>query len=555
MKRRVVITGMGIASPLGSTLESAFGRLKKYKNCVQHWEKLDEYERLNTNLGAFVSGFEIPEHFTRKVMRTMGKVSVMAVVTAEQALKEAGLSGDECVSQAGVSYGSSTGSLDAVLDFYSMCIDKKVKLLNSGSYIKMMPQTAAVNISLYFRTHGRLIATSTACTSGSMGIGYAYEAIKDGYQDIMIAGGAEEIHPTQVGVFDTLYATSSKNDTPKLTPSPFDKDRDGLVIGEGAGTVILEEYERAKARGAVIFAEITGFATNTDGTHITNPNKDMMAEVMRKSLQDAGLKPEDIGYINAHGTGTVNGDIAESQGDTLMLVNQLDEADRSFTTNDPNKIYNLSDDIGSTASGTFTVAGAADGAGNLSTIDMNRYTGFVLDNEGTTLNISNIKFQNLNFADGSLINITEKGGIANLNNVIIEVSNSLNAITNAGSLNMTGGKVILNSGIAGDGITSVTGGADVLLSNGAHIEQSNIFVTDGSLTVDDRSVLESILAIGEKGSVTTAVDGITSDVDNDGNITFTEGDLEYNISGEGTLSVSSVTVFFFLRTFRYRYIP
>ena len=202
-----------------------------------------------------------------------------------------------------------------------------------------------------------------------------------------------------------------------------------------------------------------------------------------------------------------------------MLVNQLDKADRSFTTNDPNKTYKLSDDIGSTASGTFTVAGAADGAGNISTIDMNRYTGFVLDNEGTTLNISNIKFQNLNFADGSLINITEKGGIANLNNVIIEVSNSLNAIT------------------AGDGITSVTGGADVLLSNGAHIEQSNIFVTDGSLTVDDRSVLESILAIGEKGSVTTAVDGITSDVDNDGNITFTEGDLEYNISGEGTTNI------------------
>ena len=312
MKRRVVITGMGIASPLGSTVESAFERLKKYENCIQHWEKLDEYERLNTNLGAFVSGFELPEHFTRKVRRTMGKVSVMATVTAEEALKDAGLLNDECVSNAGVSYGSSTGSLDAVLDFYSMCIDKKVKLLNSGSYIKMMPQSAAVNISLYFQTHGRLIPTSTACTSGSMGIGYAYEAIKDGYQDIMIAGGAEEIHPTQVGVFDTLYATSSKNNTPKLTPSPFDRDRDGLVIGEGAGTLILEEYERAKARGAKIYAEIIGFATNTDGTHITNPNKDMMAEVMRKSLQDANLGPENIGYINAHGTGTINGDIAES---------------------------------------------------------------------------------------------------------------------------------------------------------------------------------------------------------------------------------------------------
>ena len=310
--RRVVITGMGLASPLGSTVKSAFERLKIYENCVSNWEKLDEFERLNTNLGAFVQGFVEPEYFNRKIKRTMGQVSVMSVVTAEDAFRDAGLLGDECIHKAGVSYGSSMGSFDAVLDFYSMCIDKQVKMLNSGSYIKMMPQTTAVNLSLYFKTHGRLIPTSTACTSGSMGIGYAYEAIKDGYQDVMIAGGAEEIHPTQVGVFDTLYATSTKNDAPNLTPAPFDKDRDGLVIGEGAGTVILEEYEHAKARGAKIHAEIVGFATNTDGAHITNPNKDTMAEVMRKSLECAGLKPNDIGYINAHGTGTVNGDIAES---------------------------------------------------------------------------------------------------------------------------------------------------------------------------------------------------------------------------------------------------
>ena len=310
--RRVVITGMGLASPLGSTVKSAFERLKTYENCVSNWEKLDEFERLNTNLGAFVQGFVEPEYFNRKIKRTMGQVSVMSVVTAEDAFRDAGLLGDECIHKAGVSYGSSMGSFDAVLDFYSMCIDKQVKMLNSGSYIKMMPQTTAVNLSLYFKTHGRLIPTSTACTSGSMGIGYAYEVIKDGYQDVMIAGGAEEIHPTQVGVFDTLYATSTKNDVPNLTPAPFDKDRDGLVIGEGAGTVILEEYEHAKARGAKIHAEIVGFATNTDGAHITNPNKDTMAEVMRKSLECAGLKPNDIGYINAHGTGTVNGDIAES---------------------------------------------------------------------------------------------------------------------------------------------------------------------------------------------------------------------------------------------------
>lgn len=319
--RRVVVTGMGIASPLGSTVKSAFDRLKKYENCIEHWDRLDEYERLNTSLGSFVSGFEVPEHFTRKVRRTMGEVSLMSTVTAEDALKDAGLLGDDIITngRTGVSYGSSTGSLDAVLDFYSMCIDKEVKLLNSGSYIKMMPQTAAVNISLYFKTHGRLIPTSTACTSGAMGIGYAYEAIKDGYADVMIAGGAEEIHPTQVGVFDTLYATSSKNDTPKLTPSPFDKDRDGLVIGEGAGTLILEEYERAKSRGAKIYAEIAGFATNTDGTHITNPNKDMMAEVMRQSLNNAGISANEIGYVNAHGTGTINGDIAESLATEMIF--------------------------------------------------------------------------------------------------------------------------------------------------------------------------------------------------------------------------------------------
>lgn len=312
--RRVVITGMGITSPLGSTVLNAFERLKKYENCIKHWEKLDEYEKLNTSLGSFVDGFQIPEHFNRKVRRTMGNVSLMATVTAEEALKDAGLLGDSIITsgRTGVSYGSSSGSLDAIMDFYSMCIDNEVKMLNSGSYIKMMPQTTAVNISLYLQTHGRLIPTSTACTSGSMGIGYAYEAIKYGFQDVMIAGGAEEIHPTQVGVFDTLYATSSKNDTPKLTPSPFDKNRDGLVIGEGAGTLVLEEYERAKARGAKIYAEIAGFATNTDGTHITNPNKDMMAEVMRMSLDNAGISPEEIGYVNAHGTATLNGDIAES---------------------------------------------------------------------------------------------------------------------------------------------------------------------------------------------------------------------------------------------------
>ena len=312
--RRVVVTGMGIASPLGSTVEIAFERLKTYQNCIEYWTELDEIKNMNTRLCAKVAGFQKPEHFTRKVTRTMGTVALMSAVISENAIKDANLLGNPIITngRCGVSYGSSTGSMKPIFDFYAIELEKEVKNLNSGSYIKMMTQTTAVNISLYFKTTGRLIPTSTACTSGSLGVGMAYESIKYGQQDIMIAGGAEELHPSQAGVFDTLYATSIKNNTPNKTPSPFDRDRDGLVIGEGAGTLILEEYEHAKNRGAKIYAEIVGFATNTDGTHITNPNPDTMQIVMENSIKSAGLSANDIGYVNAHGTGTKNGDIAES---------------------------------------------------------------------------------------------------------------------------------------------------------------------------------------------------------------------------------------------------
>ena len=325
MKKRVVVTGMGIASPLGSTVSSAYDRLHVFENCIEYQPELEEYENLNTRLAAKVKDFQMPECFDRKVLRTMGRVSMLAVATARDAIIDADLLGDEILSngQTGVSYGSCSGSLDAIIDFYSMSIDKKVKDLNSGSYIKMMPHTAAVNISLYFKTKGRLVASSTACTSGSLGIGSAYELIRDGIQTVMIAGGAEEYHPTQVGIFDTLYAVSLKNDTPNLTPSPFDKDRDGLVIGEGAGTLILEELEHAKTRGAKIYAEIVGFATNTDGNHVTNPNAETMQIVMEDSLKSASLSPEQIAYVNAHGTATQMGDIAETTATHNVFGNNV----------------------------------------------------------------------------------------------------------------------------------------------------------------------------------------------------------------------------------------
>lgn len=183
----------------------------------------------------------------------------------------------------------------------------------------MMPHTTAVNTGLFFGLKGRVIPTSSACTSGSQAIGYAWEAIRHGYQTVRVAGGAEELCPSEAAVFDTLFATSQRNDAPKTTPSPFDKNRDGLVIGEGAGTLILEELEHAKARGATIYGEIVSFATNCDAAHITQPQRETMQICIEKALKMAGLAARDIGYISAHGTATDRGDIAESQATAALF--------------------------------------------------------------------------------------------------------------------------------------------------------------------------------------------------------------------------------------------
>lgn len=324
MTRRVVITGIGCVTAFGETWEVNREKILNKENAVRFMTEWDDINGLITRLGAPCDSFEKPSHYTRKLTRSMSPISVMATRASELALTDAGLLDDPELKsgKAGVSYGSSFGSRMAVVDFATMISDRTTGDINANSYVKMMPQTTAVNISLFFGITGRIIPTSTACTSGSMGVGYAYEAIKYGMQDIMVAGGAEELSSCDAGVFDTMFATSSKNDTPKLTPSPFDKNRDGLVLGEGAGTLILEEYEHAKARGAKILGEIVGFASNSDATHITQPNAATIEICLRKSLENAGLKPEDIGYISAHGTGTSRGDVAESNATYNLFGNK-----------------------------------------------------------------------------------------------------------------------------------------------------------------------------------------------------------------------------------------
>lgn len=314
MKHRVVITGFGAYSPIGNDWDEVELHLRSQKNGVRYIEDWDVYDGLHTRLGAPISRFELPDSFTRKKTRSMGRVAMLGTAATEKALRDSGLLDDPVLQsgRVGISYGSSTGSTDAVAEFGRMLLKKSVDGINATTYIRMMSHTAAVNIGVFFSVRGRVIPTSSACTSGSQGIGYAYEAIRHGMQDVMIAGGAEEFCPTEAAVFDTLYATSTQNDSPELTPRPFDRDRDGLVIGEGACTLILERQDLALARGANIYAEIVGFDTNADGVHVTQPSPATMKRVMELSLANAELNSETIGYVSAHGTATARGDVAES---------------------------------------------------------------------------------------------------------------------------------------------------------------------------------------------------------------------------------------------------
>lgn len=321
MNRRVVVTGMSGVTAFGNDWQSVEPKLRDCQNATQYMPSYEQYDGLNTKLAAPILDFELPKHYKRKQVRGMGRVSKLATAATENALSQAGLIGNDVLTngQTGIAYGSSTGSTDAIGAFGVMLNEKTTKAITATTYVQMMPHTTAVNVGLFFGLKGRVIPTSSACTSGSQAIGYAYEAIKHGYQTVMVAGGAEELCPTESAVFDTLFATSLKNEDPKSTPRPYDSDRDGLVIGEGAGTLVLEEYEHAVARGAKIYAEIIGFASNCDAAHVTQPQMETMQICMEMALQNAGITAEKIDYVSAHGTATDRGDIAESNATANAL--------------------------------------------------------------------------------------------------------------------------------------------------------------------------------------------------------------------------------------------
>lgn len=331
--KRVVITGMGAITPIGNDWDSVAEKLKAQITGIRRMPDWHKYKGLNTQLAA-PTNFSRPAHYSRKQIRGMGRVAILATYATELALQAAGLMEDPILKngRTGIAYGSSSGGFDGLIDFTKMLLNYDKGSLDATSYIRMMGHTCPVNIGLHFGITGRIIPTSSACTSSSQAIGYAYETIKHGIQTVMIAGGSDELSPSQPAIFDTLFATSLRNDEPHKTPRPFDKDRDGLVIGEGGATFILEERDYALSRGAPIYAEVVGFGTNSDGLHITKPDCDSMQIAMQLALQDAKLEAEAIGYVSAHGTATELGDIAESHATAAVLGHNMPiSAMKSYT--------------------------------------------------------------------------------------------------------------------------------------------------------------------------------------------------------------------------------
>jgi 3-oxoacyl-[acyl-carrier-protein] synthase II len=311
---RVVVTGMGLRSPIGHTPAAMREGLLAGRSGIRvmpGWESLDG---LRTRLGAPCEGIDANE-IPRKYSRTMGRVAVLSALSVRDAIADAGLPGDVIASLAcGVAFGSTVGSTASQEDFLRPILDEKsIRGLLASTYLQFMSHTCAANIAMMFGCKGPVIASCTACTSGSQGVGIAYEQVRFGRVPICLGGGAEELHILHAGIFDIMRATSAGYAaTPDRTPRPFDRRRDGLVVGEGAACLVLEEYEHARKRGATIHAEIIGYGQGCNGTHPTNSDPDGICIAINLALRDAELAPSDIEHINAHATGTGVGDAAEA---------------------------------------------------------------------------------------------------------------------------------------------------------------------------------------------------------------------------------------------------
>jgi len=309
---RVVVTGMGVTCPIGKSVAEMNAGLTEGKSGVvriPEWELIKELRPLVGGRAAPVNEKIIP----RKNRRTMGPEAMFAIIAAEEAILDAGIT-KEMLPDIGISVGSTLGSPTAYQEFFFLLKDVGgFSQHKSGTFPKTMSHTCAANMAIHFGVKGRVQAPCSACTSGSQSIGLAYEAIRLGSAEIMLSGGADELHATAAGVFDIIASASVKyNRTPSETPRPFDQDRDGMVVGEGSGILVLESLQSALRRGARIYAEITGYTSTCDGDHMTTPSIDGIKSCISLSMKNSNTTPGQIDFISAHATGTVLGDSIEA---------------------------------------------------------------------------------------------------------------------------------------------------------------------------------------------------------------------------------------------------
>lgn len=312
--KRVAITGLGAVTPLGNDVNALISGIESGKSAVEYIPEWENTAGLRCKVGAPVR-MENEKLIPRQNRRSMGRLSIFAVQAAEQAIKDAGIKAEELTSgKLGCVIGSTMGSAESLAEaFEIMSADKDIGNLPSTKFFQCVSHTAAMNVAQYLGIRGYVLATSAACASSLQAIGTAFDLIRLGKQDIMLCGGAEGLHPTVVGSFDVLFATSSNyNREPKKTPRPFDAKRDGLVCGEGSGILVLEDFDLAKKRGAKIYAEIIGYNSCGNGSHVSESNRDAIMFCIQEALKSAAITSKDIDYISAHATATIQGDKEEA---------------------------------------------------------------------------------------------------------------------------------------------------------------------------------------------------------------------------------------------------
>ncbi len=311
----VVVTGIGIISPLGHGFEPLIAALLAGESGVREVPELEKVGGLRSRLAATVDGID-PKQIPRKIRRSMSKMSVYAYLASQQALGMADYPAEQLAGgRTGVVIGSTLGSTETSEKFFiDYFRDYSLERMKSGLFFQLMGHSCAANVAQSLGITGRVLAPSAACATSCQAIGYAYEQIAFGRQDAILCGGAEEFHPLTAATFDMMNAASTGfNQQPSESPRPFDHRRDGIVCGEGSGILLLEKKSAAEKRGAIPLAEIIGFATTSDTSSIATPDVEAMLECMCLALGDADVSPDELDYINAHATGTLQGDVAEAE--------------------------------------------------------------------------------------------------------------------------------------------------------------------------------------------------------------------------------------------------